>query len=168
VEAVGLYQFHRPDPDVPIEESVGTLGELLDAGKIRMAGVSNFNSAQIRTAQTVLGGRLASVQNQYSPKYRSSKTELDVCAELGVAFLAWSPLGGIAKASELGTAHNAFAEVAEEHGVSPQQVALAWELAAADVVVPIPGASRPESAVASAAASELLLTAEQIARLDAA
>ncbi len=72
------------------------------------------------------------------------------------------------RAGELGTAHNAFAEVAKEHGVSPQQVALAWELAAADVVVPIPGASRPESAVASAAASELLLTAEQIARLDAA
>jgi len=167
VESIGLYQFHRPDPDVPIEESVGTLGELLDAGKIRMAGVSNFNSAQIRTAHTVLGGRLASVQNQYSPKYRSSKAELDVCADLGVAFLPWSPLGGIAKASELGTAHNAFAEVAKEHGVSPQQVTLAWELAAADVVVPIPGASRPESAVASAAASELLLTAEQIARLDA-
>jgi len=168
VEAIGLYQFHRPDPDVPIEESVGALGELLDAGKIRMAGVSNFDIAQIRTAQTALGGRLASVQNQYSPKFRDSKSELELCAELGVAFLPWSPLGGIAKAGELGTAHNVFAEVAEEHGVTPQQVALAWELAASDVVVPIPGASRPESAIASAAASELLLTAEQLSRLDAA
>lgn len=168
VEAIGLYQFHRPDPQVPIEESVGVLGELLDAGKIQLAGVSNFNVEQIRTAQSVLGGRLASVQNQYSPKFRSSRAELDLCAELGIAFLPWSPLGGIAKAGELGTAHSVFADVAKEHGVSPQQVALAWELAAADVVVPIPGASRPESAVASAAASELLLTAEQRSRLDAA
>ncbi len=167
VEAIGLYQFHRPDPDVPIEESVGALGELLDAGKIRMAGVSNFDSAQIRTAQTVLDGRLVSVQNQYSPKFRTSAAELAVCAELGVAFLPWSPLGGIGKAGELGTVHDAFAEVAQEHGVSPQQVALAWMLAQAEVVVPIPGASRPQSAVSSAAASELSLTTEQLARLDA-
>lgn len=167
VEAIGLYQFHRPDPDVPIEESVGALGELLDAGKIRMAGVSNFDSAQIRTAHTVLGGRLVSVQNQYSPKFRSSRAELEQCAELGVAFLPWSPLGGIAAAGELGTAHSVFAAVAQEHGVSAQQVALAWELAAADVVIPIPGASRASSAVSSAAAAELSLTAEQRARLDA-
>ena len=67
VEAIGLYQFHRPDPDVPYEESVGALVELLDAGTIRLAGVSNANPEQIRLAQEVLGGRLASVQNQYPP-----------------------------------------------------------------------------------------------------
>lgn len=167
VESIGLYQFHRPDPEVPIEESVGALAELLDAGKIQHAGVSNFSSEQIQSANVVLGGRLASVQNQYSPMFRSSRFELDLCAELGIAFLPWSPLGGISKAGELGSAHSAFAEVAKEHNVSPQQVALAWMLAASDVVVPIPGASRPKSAVASAAASELLLTAEQLARLDA-
>ncbi len=167
VEAIGLYQFHRPDPEVPIEDSVGALGELLDAGKIRLAGVSNFNSQQISTAQDVLGGRLASVQNEFSPKFRSSVFEMEMCAEQGIAFLPWSPLGGISRAGELGDAHRAFAEVAEEHGVSPQQVALAWILAKSDVVVPIPGASRPESAVASAAASELLLTEEQLSRLDA-
>ncbi len=167
VETIGLYQFHRPDPEVPIEDSVGALGELLDAGKIRLAGVSNFNSEQIRTAQDVLGGRLASVQNEFSPKFRSSVFELEMCAEEGIAFLPWSPLGGISRAGKLGDAHRAFAEVAQEHGVSPQQVALAWMLAKSDVVVPIPGASRPESAVASAAASELLLTEEQLSRLDA-
>jgi len=167
VETIGLYQFHRPDPEVPIEDSVGALGELLDAGKIRLAGVSNFNSEQIRTAQDVLGGRLASVQNEFSPKFRSSAFEMEMCAEQGIAFLPWSPLGGISQAGELGDAHQAFAEVAQEHGVSPQQVALAWMLAKSDVVVPIPGASRPESAVASAAASELLLTEEQLSRLDA-
>jgi aryl-alcohol dehydrogenase-like predicted oxidoreductase len=167
VESIGLYQFHRPDPEVPIEESVGALGQLLDAGKIRMAGVSNVNSEQIRIAREVLGGRLASVQNQYSPSFRSSRIELDMCAELGIAFLPWSPLGGISKAGELGATHSVFAEVAKEHGVTPQQVALAWMLAASDVVVPIPGASRPKSAVASAAASELLLSPEQLARLNA-
>ncbi|MGZ4542353.1 MAG: aldo/keto reductase [Mycobacteriaceae bacterium] len=167
VESIGLYQFHRPDPEVPIEESVGALGQLLDAGKIRMAGVSNVNSEQIRIAREVLGGRLASVQNQYSPSFRSSRIELDLCAELGIAFLPWSPLGGISRAGELGATHSVFAEVAKEHGVTPQQVALAWMLAASDVVVPIPGASRPKSAVASAAASELLLSPEQLARLNA-
>ncbi len=93
----------------------------------------------------MLGGRLVSVQNQFSPAFRSSRAELDLCAELGIAFLPWSPLGGISKAGDLGSRHDAFAEVATAHDVSPQRVALAWELALAPVVVPIPGASRPES-----------------------
>ena len=139
VEAIGLYQFHRPDPAVPYAESVGVLGELLDAGKIRMAGISNADPDQIREAQEVLGGRLVSVQNQYSPAFRSSLPELRLCAELGLAFLPWSPLGGISQAGDLGSAHAAFAEVAAAHGVSPQQVTLAWMLATSPVVVPIPG-----------------------------
>ncbi len=167
VEAIGLYQFHRPDPDVPYEESVGALVELLDAGTIRLAGVSNANPEQIRLAQEVLGGRLASVQNQYSPAFRSSQPELDLCAELGIAFLPWSPLGGIAKAADLGDTFAPFAQVAQAHGVSPQQVALAWELAQADVVVPIPGASRPASIQDSVLAADLTLTREEIDRLSA-
>jgi aryl-alcohol dehydrogenase-like predicted oxidoreductase len=167
VEAIGLYQFHRPDPAVPYAESVGVLGELLDAGKIRMAGVSNADPGQIREAQEVLSGRLVSVQNQYSPAFRSSLPELRLCEELGLAFLPWSPLGGIAKAGELGSAHAAFAEVAGARGVSPQQVTLAWMLATSPVVVPIPGASRPETARDSAAAADLELTAVELAALDA-
>jgi aryl-alcohol dehydrogenase-like predicted oxidoreductase len=165
VEAIGLYQFHRPDPDVPYEESVGALAELLDAGTIRLAGISNANPEQIRLAQEVLGGRLASVQNQYSPAFRSSQPELDLCAELGIAFLPWSPLGGIARAGELGDRFAPFAEVAQTRGVSPQQVALAWELAQADLVVPIPGASRPASIQDSVLAVDLELTAEELDRL---
>src|SRR5450631_2011035 len=93
VEAIGLYQLHRPDVSgVPYEESVGAIRDLLDVGKIRMAGISNAD--QIRTAQDVLGGRLVSVQNQYSPAYRSSEPELRLCQALGIAFLPWSPLGG--------------------------------------------------------------------------
>lgn len=168
VEAIGLYQYHRPDPAVPYEDSVGILGELLDEGKIRMAGISNANPEQIRQAKEVLGGRLVSVQNQYSPAFQSSRPELDLCTELGLAFLPWSPLGGIGKAGELGTANAAFAQVADEVGASPQQVTLAWMLATSPVVVPIPGSSRPETARSSAAAADLTLSPEQVATLDAA
>ena len=167
-EAIGLYQFHRPDPEVPYAESVGALADLLDAGVIEMAGISNADPDQIREAQQVLGGRLVSVQNQFSPAFRSSRPELDLCAELGLAFLPWSPLGGISKAADLGSAHDAFADVARDRGVSPQQVALAWELALAPVVVPIPGASRPESIEDSVRAADLELTHDEVTRLSAA
>jgi aryl-alcohol dehydrogenase-like predicted oxidoreductase len=165
VEAIGLYQFHRPDPATPYEESVGAIRDLLDEGKILMAGISNANPDQIRFAQEILGGRMVSVQNQFSPAFRSSEPELELCDELGLAFLPWSPLGGIGRAERLRGA-SAFAEVAAVHGVSPQQVALAWELAKSPVVIPIPGASRPESIVDSVQAAELVLSPEELARLD--
>ncbi|MCT2583404.1 aldo/keto reductase [Actinophytocola gossypii] len=165
VEAIGLYQYHRPDPKVDFAESVGALRDLLDAGKIRYAGISNANPAQIRLANEVLNGRLASVQNQFSPDFRSSEPELELCAELGVAFLPWSPFGGITRASELGSRFAPFAEIAAARGVSPQQVCLAWMLAKAPVVIPIPGSSRPETAQDSAKAADLTLTEEELARL---
>jgi len=87
---------------------------------------------------------------------------------LGLTFLPWGPLGGLSSAKELGDKHRAFAEIAEAHGVSPQQVTLAWELAQSPWVIPIPGAKRPSSITDSAAAADLELTAEEIARLDAA
>jgi aryl-alcohol dehydrogenase-like predicted oxidoreductase len=165
VEAIGLYQFHRPDPKVPVGESVGAIRDLLDEGKIQYAGVSNFDPRQIREANEILGGRLASVQNQFSPAFRSSEPELELCAEMGIAFLPWSPLGGIGRGGELGRRFGAFASVAEAHGVSPQQVCLAWMLAKAPVVIPIPGSSRPESIRDSAASAELVLTAEELSAL---
>ncbi|MEV5753857.1 aldo/keto reductase [Actinoallomurus sp. NPDC052308] len=168
VEAIGLYQFHRPDPAVPYAESVGAIRDLLDEGKIRMAGISNANPDQIRQAQEILGGRLASVQNEFSPRFRSSEPELRLCDELGIAFLPWSPLGGIPKAGDLGSAHSAFGRVAQAHGVSPQQVCLAWMLAKSPVVIPIPGSSRPETIRDSVAAADLELTPEELAELDAA
>jgi aryl-alcohol dehydrogenase-like predicted oxidoreductase len=166
VDAIGLYQHHRTDPAVPYADSIGAIRDLLDAGKIRMAGISNANPEQIRQAQEILGGRLVSVQNQYSPAFRSSEPELELCAELGIAFLPWSPLGGIGRAAELGGKAAAFQEVAERHGVSPQRVCLAWHLAKAPVVIPIPGASRPETIQDSAQADGLTLSAEELASLD--
>lgn len=168
VDAIGLYQYHRPDPAVPYEDSVGALRDLLDEGKIRMAGISNANPEQIRQAQQVLGGRLVSVQNQYSPAFLSSRPELDLCTELGIAFLPWSPLGGISKAGDLGSTHGAFQQVADELDASPQQVTLAWMLATSPVVIPIPGSSRPETARSSAAATDLRLSDTQMAALDQA
>jgi aryl-alcohol dehydrogenase-like predicted oxidoreductase len=167
VEAIGLYQFHRPDPEVPYEDSIGAIRDLLDEGKIRQAGISNASTQQIQLANEVLGGRLVSVQNQFSPRYRSSEAELQLCAVLGLAFLPWSPLGGISQAAGLGTRFDVFAEVGAAHGVSPQQACLAWMLAKAPVVIPIPGSSRPETIRDSVAAVDLVLSAEEFARLDA-
>jgi aryl-alcohol dehydrogenase-like predicted oxidoreductase len=167
VDAIGLYQFHRPDPDVPYEESVGAVAELLDEGVILLAGISNANIAQIDIAQAVLGGRLASVQNQFSPAFRSSLVELEHCAALGIAFIPWSPLGGIGRAGNVGQRHRSFETVAQARGISPQQVTLAWELALAPTVIPIPGASRPESVIDSARAAEIELTPEELALLTA-
>lgn len=168
VEAIGLYQFHRPDPKVDYAESVGAIRDLLDDGTIAQAGISNATPEQIRQAQDILGGRLASVQNQFSPAFRSSEPELELCGELGIAFLPWSPLGGIAKAADLGSAFAPFAQVGEAHGVSPQQVALAWQLAKSPVVIPIPGSSRPETIQDSVKAADLTLTADEIEQLDSA
>ena len=165
VEAIGLYQFHRPDPKVPYADSVGAIAELLDEGVIQMAGISNADVGQIDAARAILGGRLVSVQNQFSPAFRESRTELDHCAELGIAFLPWSPLGGISDASELASRHGAFGRVADARGVSVYQVTLAWMLALAPVVIPIPGASRPTSIQDSAAAADLELTADDVATL---
>jgi aryl-alcohol dehydrogenase-like predicted oxidoreductase len=168
VDAIGLYQFHRPDPATPWEESMGALRSLHEDGLIRMAGISNADVDQIDAARAIVGDALVSVQNQFSPGYRSSAGELAHCAAHGLAFLPWSPFGGVSAAKSLGSTADEFAAVAGELGVSVYQVTLAWHLAQADVVVPIPGASRPASILDSAAAADLALTADQLARLNAA
>ena len=164
VEQIGLFQHHRPDPAVPYEETVGGLKALLDEGLIAAAGLSNADPAQIRLAHEILGDGLAAVQNQFSPSFRTSRPEIELCASLGLAFLAWSPLGGMSDAASLG---GPFAEVAQRHGVSPQQVCLTWELSLSEVVIPIPGASRPESIADSLAAASLTLDEEDLALLSA-
>jgi aryl-alcohol dehydrogenase-like predicted oxidoreductase len=167
VDAIGLYQLHRPDPATPWEESMGGLRALFDDGLVRMVGISNASIPQIEAARSSLGDALVSVQNQFSPGYRSSGVELEHCASLGLAWLPWSPFGGVTRAGSLDEVAPAFAEVAEELGVSVYQVTLAWHLAQSDVVLPIPGASRPESVRDSTAATHLELTDTQLARLDA-
>ena len=166
VDVIDLYQHHRPDPAHPYAEVMATLRQLHDAGKVRMIGISNADVDQIRTAREILGPALVSVQNQYSPRYRSSEPELRLCEELDLAFLPWSPLGGAHAAGQLGRHNSAFDEVGTELGVSPQQVCLAWMLAKSPGVIPIPGASRPASISDSARAGELELSPDQLRRLD--
>jgi aryl-alcohol dehydrogenase-like predicted oxidoreductase len=168
VDAIGLYQFHRPDPKVPYADSVGALRDLLDEGAIQLAGISNATVEQIDLANEILGGRLVSIQNQFSPTFTSSRAELDHCAELGIAFLPWSPLGGIGRTASVGDSHPAFRRIADERGVSLQQVILAWELALAPVVIPIPGSSRPVSITDSLRAADLELTPDDLTSLSSA
>jgi aryl-alcohol dehydrogenase-like predicted oxidoreductase len=167
-DAIGLYQFHRPDPNTPWEDSLGALRSLYDDGLVRMVGISNADIAQIDVARSVLGDALVSVQNQFSPGWRFSADELAHCAGHGLAFLPWSPFGGVSSAGSLDSSAPAFAEVASELGVSVHRVALAWHLAQADVVLPIPGATRPASIIDSAAAADLQLSADHLARLNGA
>src|SRR3954447_6274248 len=165
VETIGLWQFHRPDPATPWEESMGALRALVDDGLVRMVGISNADIAQIDAARAIVGDALVSVQNQFSPGHRSSADELAHCAAGGLAWLPWSPFGGVSAAGALDAQAPAFAEVAGGLGGSVYRVTLAWHLAQADVVVPIPGASRPSSITDSAAAADLVLSPEQFARL---
>jgi aryl-alcohol dehydrogenase-like predicted oxidoreductase len=164
-DAIDLYQLHRPDPETPWEESMAGLRSLYDAGLVRMVGISNADIAQIDVARSVIGDGLVAVQNQFSPGWRFSADELAHCADHGLAFLPWSPFGGISAAGSLDATAPAFAEVAAELGVSVYRVTLAWHLAQSDAVLPIPGASRPASVIDSAAAADLRLTPEQLARL---
>lgn len=165
VNSIGLYQFHRPDTAVEFRVSIEALLGLLDSGVVDMVGVSNVNVDEIALANTILDGRLASVQNRFSPIYRDSMPELEYCARHDIAFLPWSPLGGIGKGTEVFEAQETFAEIARELEVSPQRLTLAWELALEHVVIPIPGSTRPESITDSAAAADLVLTAEHITKL---
>ncbi len=168
VDRIGLYQHHRPDPGVEYAETVGGLKRLLDEGLVEAVGLSNADSDQIRLAHDILGSGLVSVENQYSPAFRGSQPELELCAELGLAFLPWSPLGGMSDAAGLGDRFAPFAEVARKHDVSAQQVCLAWELAQSPAVIPIPGASRPESIEDSVRAVELRLDEDDLSRCSAA
>ncbi|WBM81623.1 aldo/keto reductase [Cryobacterium breve] len=163
--AIGLYQFHRPDPAVPYADSIGALVELLDAGTIRLAGISNANVDQIRLARgssSVDASRAC--RTSFLPR-SAAANRLELCTELGIAFIPWSPLGGISSASRLGERFAPFQQVAADRGVSPQVVCLAWHLAKSPVVIPIPGASRPESIRDSVQAAGLLLTPEELALL---
>jgi aryl-alcohol dehydrogenase-like predicted oxidoreductase len=164
-DRIDIYQYHRPDPNVPYEESIGAIKELQDEGKVRWVGISNATVEQIELATSMVD--LVAVQNQLSLEYTGplEKGEVAACEERGIAFLPWSPLGGIRNAGEAAGAHDPVRAAADAHGVSPQQVALAWLLSLSPVVIPIPGASRPESIQDSVRAAELELTANELAAM---
>lgn len=164
VDTIDLLYFHRPDPEVPYNESCEAIKQLLDEGVARWAGISNASVEQIDIARDVLGDRLVAVQNQYSPIYPDTQDTLEHCAKLGIAFVCWSPLGGFRKPKDE-SKFDPFREVAAAHGVSYQQVVLAWELAKGDHMFVIPGAHRPETILDSLNAGDLELTDEELAKL---
>ncbi len=169
-DVIDLYQWHRPDRSMVYADVIANFKTLQDESKIRAIGISNANVEEIDIAVEALGpDGLASVQNEFSPRFRSSLAELEHCGEIGVAFLPWSPLGGTGGAAKtVGERYSVFNDVGAELGVSPQQVVLAWELSLGRQVIPIPGASRPQSITDSARAASLQLDAGQLDRIRSA
>ncbi|MGW0002664.1 aldo/keto reductase [Nocardia grenadensis] len=166
LDPLPLYHHHRPDPQLPYEDSMSALRSLYDEGLIARIGISNVDLDRIDIARAILGDALVSVQNEYSPGARAAEKEIRACEERGLTFLSWGPFGGMRQAKSLGAGGSPFAEVARARGVSIHQVALAWQLHRSPVVIPIPGASRPESVLDSVAAASLALTADELALLD--
>jgi aryl-alcohol dehydrogenase-like predicted oxidoreductase len=166
-DCIDLYQMHRPDAKVPFADSIGALAEARQQGKIRYVGLSNVSGSQIEEAGSIVP--IASVQNSYSLSNRTPEQDgsLQKCRELGLAFLPFSPLGGVKGAKAVGQA-GAVAEIAGELGTSPQCVALAWLLHRYDRMIPIPGVSRIESIEDCVKADQVTLTQEQMARLEEA
>jgi pyridoxine 4-dehydrogenase len=162
LDAIELYQLHRPDPNVPYEESVGTLKELQAEGKIRNIGVSNVSIEQLETARSIV--EVVSVQNRFNLTDRSSEDVLEHCAELGIIFIPWWPLsrGDLAKPG------GPVDVIASARDASPGQVALAWLLARSPVMLPIPGTSSVEHLEENVAAAALKLSDDELAELDAA
>jgi aryl-alcohol dehydrogenase-like predicted oxidoreductase len=167
LDALPLYQHHRPDSKIPYAESMGALRQLVDDGVVQRVGVSNVDVTQLGVALRELGDALVSVQNEYSPLVGDDEV-LRACELHGLAFLAWGPLGGMREAKQLMSGVSAFADLARYREVSPQRIAIAWLLARSPQLIPIPGASRPESVRDSAAAATVTLDESELARLDAA
>jgi pyridoxine 4-dehydrogenase len=162
LERIDLYQFHRPDPAVPYQESVGELVRLKDEGKIRHIGVSNVNEEQLGQALALT--EIASVQNRYNLSDRGSEGVLNRCEQLGIAFLPWYPLA----AAQLTRTGNRIATLASKHGATPGQLALAWLLARSRMMLPIPGTSSVAHLEENIAAAVTKLNPDEIDLLGAA
>ncbi len=162
VDHLDLLQSHAVDPDVPFAETLGALDDLREDGVVREVGISNVSAAQVWDAVEITD--VASVQNETNPD-RVDRAVLDVCGELGITSLPYSPFGGPSAAKDLGDRHPALREVDERHGVSPHQVCLAWLRSLDPVVLPIPAATRPATIRDSAAAADLRLTDEDLTTL---
>jgi pyridoxine 4-dehydrogenase len=156
LDQIPLYQFHRPDPKVPLADSIGALAELKAAGKIRHIGVSNFDEAQLREAQAITP--VVSVQNRYNVGDRSSQAMADLCDQEGIVFIPWAPIQN--------TDNNVGVRAAAEaHGVSVNQVVLAWLLAQGSQVLPIPGSGSADHVADNVAAAGLDLSGTELAAI---
>jgi aryl-alcohol dehydrogenase-like predicted oxidoreductase len=158
LEQIPLYQFHRPDPRVPLAESLGALVQLKDEGKIRHIGVSNVTEQQLREAQRVAA--IVSVQNRYNPTDRASDSIIDLCEQESLVFLPWAPIIDV-------DGDDAVQQIARRHDATQRQVALAWLLARSPAVLPIPGTGSVAHLESNIAAAGLALSADEVASVTA-
>jgi pyridoxine 4-dehydrogenase len=156
LEQIPLYQFHRVDPKVPLEESVGALAELKDQGKIRHVGLSNVNEEQLRKAEQIVP--IVSIQNRYNVTDRTSETVVDLCEQEELAFLPWAP---IQQADDV----EVITDAARNHGFTPRQIVLAWLLARSPQILPIPGSGSPEHVQDNIAAATIKLDQGEVAAI---
>ncbi len=165
-EPIDLWQYHSPDPNYSIKDSLTPVKEAVAEGLIRFVGVSNFSVEQIKRAREVV--EIVSVQNQYNPWHRQPESDgvLEYCQTEGLTFLPWSPLGGSRRVKELSKV-TAIANLAQEKQISVYALVLAWMLAN-PCIVPIPGASRPESIADSVTAAQVTLTDQDVEAIDRA
>ena len=153
LEQIPLYQLHRPDPAVPLAESVGAIAELKKEGKIRHVGISNVSEAQLREAQRIVP--IVSVQNRFNVSDRRSQSLIDLSEQEDLVFLPWAPIQETEK-------RVAVAAAAERHGATEHQVVLAWLLAISPVILPIPGTGSPAHAEENIGAASLELSPQEI------
>jgi pyridoxine 4-dehydrogenase len=156
LDRIPLYQFHRPDPRVPLAESIGALAELKDEGKIRHIGISNVTEEQLREAERIVP--IVSIQNRYNAADRSSESLVDLCEQESLAFLPWAPV-------QQGGEISAVAAAAERLGVTQHQVVLAWLLARSEAMLPIPGTGSPRHLEENVAAASIELGPDEIAAI---
>ena len=156
VERIDLYQLHRPDPKVPLEESIGALAELKNQGKIRHLGISNVTEDQLQRAEKITP--IVSVQNRYNVVDRTSESMVDLCEQEELAFLPWAP---IQEADEV----DVITHAARNHGYTPRQIVLAWLLARSPQILPIPGSGSPEHVEANVAAAGIKLDQGEVAAI---
>jgi aryl-alcohol dehydrogenase-like predicted oxidoreductase len=160
LEQIDLYQFHRPDPRVPFEESVGTFADMRKEGKVRHVGLSNVTTDQLSTAQKIVP--IASVQNRYNLTDREHENVLNACDQQGVGFIPWFPLA----TGNLARPGSRLDEIAHAHGATPAQIALAWLLKRSPVMLPIPGTSSVAHLEENMAAARIQLTDDEFNEID--
>jgi len=159
VDRIDVYQFHRPDPQVPFEDSVGTFAELQKEGKVARVGLSNVTVEQLHAAQDIVP--IVSVQNRYNLVERDDQDVLEACEAANIGFIPWFPL----KSAELAKGNGPVAKVAEAHDATPAQIALAWLLASSPVMLPIPGTGKVSHLEENVAAAHLQLTDDEVQTL---
>src|SRR5579859_3749967 len=159
-DCIDLYQFHRPDAQVPITDSVGALREMQDAGKIRLIGLSNVAPGQLAEARTVVDP--VSVQNRYNITDRAQEPVLEICERDGIAFIPWAPIAG----GRMARAGGPLDTVAAAHGATIGQLCIAWLLHRSPVMLPIPGTSKVAHLEQNMAAARLSISGQTWARLE--